>query len=87
MEENIIKIELHDELDLHPFHPRDVKAVLSEFISMAVEKGIKSVRIVHGKGKSTIKSIVINELDKNNNIASYKDESGNWGATIANLKE
>ena len=55
MDENIIKIELHDELDLHAFHPKDVKAVLSEFIVMAQEKDIKSVRIVHGKGKSIIK--------------------------------
>ncbi len=87
MEDDIIKIELNDELDLHPFHPRDAKAVLREFIDMASEKGLTRVRIAHGKGKSTIKSIVINELSKNEKIVSFNDDSGNWGATIAILKQ
>ncbi len=87
MEDEITRIELNDELDLHPFHPRDAKAVLKEFIDMAAEKGLKKVRIAHGKGKSTIKGIVINELSKNDKVTSFHDESGNWGATIAILKQ
>ncbi len=87
MDDEIIKIELNDELDLHPFHPRDVKAVLREFIDMAWGKGIKKIRIAHGKGRSTIKGMVLSELSKNDKIASYHDDSGNWGATIAILKD
>ncbi len=86
MEDDIIKIELNDELDLHPFHPKDAKAVLNEFIDMASEKGIKQVRIAHGKGRSTIKSIVIKELKKNDKVVSFNDDKGNWGATVAILK-
>lgn len=87
MEEDIIKIELKDEIDLHFFHPKDVKAVLKEFIDSACEQGYKKVRIAHGKGRSVIKNIVLKELEKNENVLSFKDDSGNWGATIAFLKE
>ena len=83
MDDNIIKIELKDELDLHVFHPRDVKPLLREFIENAKAKRIKRIRIVHGKGRSVQKSIVISELKKNRDITEFHDEPGNWGATIA----
>ena len=83
MDENILKIDLKDELDLHVFHPGDIKPLLREFIDNAKAKGIKRIRIVHGKGKSVQKSIVISELKKNRDIAEFHDEPGNWGATIA----
>lgn len=86
MNDDIIKIDLTDELDLHTFHPKDVKAVLNEFIDMAALNGIKRIRIIHGKGISTIKGIVLKELEKNSRVKSYHDEPGNWGATIAFLK-
>ncbi len=86
MSDEIINIELDDELDLHPFHPKDVKIVLKEFIDMAIEKGITEVRIIHGKGRSTIKGIVLKELEKNDKVISFKDDAGNWGASTAVLK-
>lgn len=87
MDDKIIRVYLKDELDLHPFHPQDAKAVLREFIEIATAKGIKRVRIAHGKGKSVIKSIIINELKVNRDVISFYDEPGNWGATIAHLRE
>jgi len=86
MEDEIISINFENELDLHHFHPKDVKLLLLDFIGMAREKGKKSVRIVHGKGKSVIKGITIRELKKNKNIVSFHDEPGNWGATIAIIR-
>ena len=85
MGDKVIRIDLDSELDLHHFHPKDAKMVLIEFIDMAVLKGIKAIRIVHGKGRSVIKEIVRSELNKNVNVISYNDEPGNWGATIAIL--
>jgi DNA-nicking Smr family endonuclease len=81
------KIELEDELDLHHFHPKDVKEVLAEFIEIASEKGKKQIRIVHGKGISTVKSIVKKELESNSRIISFSDDGYNWGATIALLRD
>jgi DNA-nicking Smr family endonuclease len=86
MEDETVKIELTDEIDLHPFHPGDVKYILQAFIDNAREKGYKRLRIAHGKGQSVIKSIVIKELSRDNRIASFNDEPGNWGATVVILK-
>ncbi len=87
MNDEPIKIELEDELDLHHFHPKDVKEVLAEFIEIAAAKGKKQIRIVHGKGISTVKSIVKKELENNSRILSYSDDGSNWGATIAVLRD
>ena len=78
MNDEITRIELNDELDLHYFHPKYVKDLLKDFIDDSYNKGKKEIRIVHGKGKSVMKSIVISELKKNNKIAGYKDDHGNW---------
>ncbi|MCU0821164.1 MAG: Smr/MutS family protein [Spirochaetes bacterium] len=86
MEDEPVKIELKDEIDLHPFHPKDVKYILQAFIDNACEKGFRRLRIAHGKGQSVIKSIVINELGRDERVASFKDDAGNWGATIVILK-
>ena len=87
MEDETVKIELTDEIDLHPFQPGDVKYILRAFIDNAREKGYKRLRIAHGKGQSVVKNIVINELGRDDLVASFKDEPGNWGATIVILKQ
>jgi DNA-nicking Smr family endonuclease len=84
--DDIYKVELHDELDLHSFHPKDAKALLLDFIESACEKGLPRIRIVHGKGRSVLKRIVIAELERNVHISRFHDEGGNWGATIAYLR-
>ena len=84
--DEITRVELKDELDLHAFHPKDAKSLLKDFIEDAREKGINRVRIVHGKGRSVIKSIVIAELERSEHISKFHDEPGNWGATVAYLK-
>lgn len=86
MNNNITKIELEDELDLHHFHPKDIKPLLREFLESAVEKEKKQVRVVHGKGQSTAKSIVLKELERSSLVRSFKDDGSNWGATIVYLK-
>jgi hypothetical protein len=45
-----VEIEITDVFDLHTIPPRDVKAVVEEYLRLAHEKGFKSVRIIHGKG-------------------------------------
>ncbi|HNV48272.1 MAG TPA: Smr/MutS family protein [Spirochaetota bacterium] len=85
MDDDFVPVELTDEIDLHAFHPRDVKALLGDFIEHAIAKRYRSVRIVHGKGQSVIKSIVIAFLENDPRVATFSDQAGNWGATIAQL--
>ncbi len=81
-----ITIELSNIIDLHCFHPEDIKGILDEFLDNAHTKGYKKVEIIHGKGKSVIKSIVHNYLKKNSRITDFFDKPGNWGTTVAILK-
>jgi len=76
-------------LDLHTFQPREVKDLISEYISVCQEKGILQIRIIHGKGTGTLRRIVHASLDKNSQILDYWQEEGSggsWGATIVQLK-
>jgi hypothetical protein len=47
---------------------------------------LTEVRIVHGRGRSVIKKMVIEELSGNPGIEWFGDEGANWGATRARLR-
>jgi DNA-nicking Smr family endonuclease len=76
-------------LDLHMFHPREVKDLVPEYLSLCRDKGILEVRIVHGKGIGTLRTTVHAILDKSPLVAGFRpgdDSSGGWGATWVQLK-
>ena len=76
-------------LDLHTFRPKDVKEVVLEYIVACREKGIRKLRIVHGKGIGQLRQTVHTILDKHPEVESYALASapfGGWGATIVTLK-
>ncbi len=75
-------------LDLHTFHPRDVKELVPEYIRACRERGIYQIRIIHGKGTGTLRSIVHSLLKKNQDVIRFWEEGGSggsWGATIVQL--
>ena len=75
-------------LDLHTFHPKDVKDLVPHYIELCREKGIYEVRIIHGKGTGTLRRIVQSILSKHPAVADFgtPDQSGgSWGSTIATL--
>lgn len=81
--------ELTDELDLHTFQPRDCADLVAEYLVAAQEKGFASVRIIHGKGKGTLRRIVHSVLEKHPAVASFRlgdQRSGSWGATLVELR-
>src|SRR2546423_14726896 len=45
-----VVIEITDVFDLHTIPPRDVKAVVEEYLRLVHEKGFPVARIIHGKG-------------------------------------
>ena len=83
-----VEIEITDSLDLHAFSPRDVAAVVREYLSEAHKKGFRVVRIIHGKGigvqRETVRKI-LSETDFVKSFKSAPEFSGSWGATIAEL--
>ncbi len=78
-----------DELDLHTFLPREVADVVEEFVRWSAERGLRRVRIIHGKGTGTLRRIVHATLARQACVVEHglcDGQSGGWGATWAHLR-
>ena len=76
-------------LDLHTFHPRDVKDLVPTYLDECRSRNILQVRIVHGKGTGALRRTVHAVLDRLDSVAGYRlggSGGGEWGATIVDLK-
>lgn len=83
-----IELPIDGELDLHTFAPRDVAAVVGDYLDACSERGILEVRIIHGKGIGALQRTVHTVLDRRDDVAAYRlagDRSG-WGATLVTLR-
>jgi dsDNA-specific endonuclease/ATPase MutS2 len=90
MNEEPVEIEITDSIDLHSFDPRDVRAVVTEYLKESYKKGFRVVRIIHGKGVGVQREIVRGVLSETDFVKSFKSApefSGSWGATIATFKD
>ncbi len=85
-----VQIPIEDWIDLHTFSPKEIPSLLEEYLLECQKKGLKEVRIIHGKGKGIQRSIVHSFLKKSSLVESFEmasPEAGSWGATIAVLKD
>jgi DNA-nicking Smr family endonuclease len=84
-----VRIPIEDVLDLHTVPPRDVKAVVQEYLGEANRLGLKALRIIHGRGIGVQREAVRSILATTSFVLSYSDapvEAGGWGATVVTLK-
>jgi DNA-nicking Smr family endonuclease len=84
-----VEIEITDVFDLHTIPPREVKAVVEEYLRLAHEKGFRCVRIIHGKGIGVQREMVRSILARTPFISDWTDappDAGGLGATIVTLK-
>src|SRR4030042_4831031 len=89
-EDQIICIPIEDRINLHTFLPKEIPSLLEEYLLECQKKGLKEVRIIHGKGKGVQRSIVHSFLRKSPLIESFKPaplEAGGWGAQMSCLRE
>jgi len=85
-----VELPINGTLDLHTFHPREVKDLLPEYLALCREKGILEVRIIHGKGTGALRETVHSILKRLPEVVSFGlagETSGSWGATIVILKQ
>jgi DNA-nicking Smr family endonuclease len=85
-----VRLEIGDVFDLHSIPPREVRAVVEEYLREARRKGFRSVRIIHGKGVGVQREIVRGVLERTDFVEHFTDappDAGGWGATVARLKE
>ena len=81
--------EITDILDLHTFNSKEVPDLIENYLEVCAEKGIDSVRIIHGKGTGALKRRVHGILSRHRLVLTFKDappEAGGWGATIVRLR-
>lgn len=87
--EEPVRIPITGELDLHTFQPREVSEVIDAYFEACRERGIHTVRIVHGKGTGTLRETVHALLRRRSDVAGFRlgdETSGGWGATLVNLQ-
>ena len=85
-----VVIEITDVFDLHTIPPKQVKAVVEEYLHEAHAKGFRVVRIIHGKGKGVQREIVRRVLERTSFVFDWTDappDAGGLGATIVRLAE
>ncbi len=84
-----VEMPIDGTLDLHTFHPRDVKTLLPDYFEACREKGIYQVRVVHGKGTGALRRSVHALLDRLDDVETYRlggMGEGSWGATLVVLR-
>jgi len=87
--EDVVEVPITDEIDLHPFAPRDVKDVVRSYLDAAYEEGFREVRIIHGRGIGLQRKIVRTVLERDPRVVSFRSGGpggGGWGATVARLE-
>jgi dsDNA-specific endonuclease/ATPase MutS2 len=84
-----VVIEFRDVIDLHSIPPRQVRAVVEDYLEEARRRGERSVRIIHGKGIGVQREVVRSILSRTPDVVDFRDapgDAGGWGATVVTLK-
>lgn len=83
-----VVLPITDVLDLHSFLPREVAGVVGEYLEAAYAKGLRHLRIIHGRGIGVQRQIVRTLLGRDSRVEAFGDappEAGGWGATWVRL--
>src|SRR5919197_2627372 len=84
-----IDLPIDGVLDLHTFHPREVKDLVPDYLAECRERGILEVRIIHGKGTGALRRTVHATLARLPEVISFglaMEDAGGWGATLVTLQ-
>src|SRR5215467_6162544 len=85
-----VVIEFRDVIDLHSIPPNLIKTVIEDYVEEAHRRGVRQVRIIHGKGIGVQREMVRAILARSEFVVSFQDapaEAGGWGGTIARIRE
>ena len=81
-----VEVPIEDALDLHPFRPAEIPAVVESYLEAAHAAGFREVRLIHGKGTGVQRAAVQRVLASSPIVERFAEappERGGWGATIA----
>lgn len=83
-----VELPIDGELDLHAFAPRDIPSVVEDYVTACRERGILSLRLIHGRGKGVQRAVVRRLLRSLGGVLRVEDAppgAGGWGATLVEL--
>jgi DNA-nicking Smr family endonuclease len=81
-----VRVPIEDSIDLHTFQPRDITALVNDYIEAAWDAGFREVRLIHGRGRGIQRGIVQQALDRHPLVAEFWDApESHLGATVARL--
>lgn len=75
-------------LDLHAFQPSEIGSLIPDYLAECRSRGLREVRIVHGKGRGDLRRGVEAVLRRTPGIAAWRPahaDEGSWGATLVTL--
>jgi DNA-nicking Smr family endonuclease len=84
-----VELPITDVLDLHSFRPAEVPDLVRDYLDAAYEKGLRALRIIHGKGIGVQRQTVRTLLERDPRVEAFGDaplEAGSWGATWVRLR-
>lgn len=82
-------VEITDVFDLHSFRPNEVADVVRAYLDAAHDRGLREIRIIHGRGVGVQRRTVRKVLERDPRVVEFGDapqEAGGWGATTALLR-
>ncbi len=84
-----LELAITDVIDLHSFPPREVSSVVRDYLDAAYEKGLRKLRIIHGRGVGVQRKTVRTLLERDPRVTGYGDADaggGGWGATWVEME-
>jgi len=84
-----LEIPITGVFDLHTVQPKEVEAVTEAYLAEAHRLGLKTVRIIHGRGTGVQCAAVRAVLARTPFVLSFHDappSAGGWGATSVSLR-
>ena len=85
-----VEVPISDVLDLHSFRPAEVAEVVGEYLDAAHAKGLRELRLIHGRGIGVQRERVRAVLARDPRVLAFGDappEAGGWGATWVRLRD
>jgi len=84
-----VPLPITGELDLHTFDPRDLGELLPAWLGECHARGLREVRVIHGKGTGALRTTVHALLRRSPLVAGFRlgdEHTGAWGATLVALR-
>jgi len=82
------EVPIDAELDLHSFQPADIPSVVDEYLRAAHEKGLREVRLIHGRGIGVQRAAVQRLLQSHSLVEGFYDAAeSHLGATVVQLRK